>query len=44
MIIADLSQEIPEQAVSGGLFWIKILLILGCWLFCERLWWEDRFC
>ena len=29
MIIAEISQQLPEHAGSGSIFWIKILLILG---------------
>jgi hypothetical protein len=29
MIIANLSQEFGQEYVSGSLFWIKLLLILG---------------
>ncbi len=29
MIIAEISQQFPENAASGSLFWIKLLIILG---------------
>ncbi len=29
MLIAEISQQFPENAASGSLFWIKLLIILG---------------